>query len=59
MDAIEEAISVARENKDNSTLTYILSWLFNFMKNKPELWKIDKYFIIIIIITIIIMNLNY
>lgn len=39
MDAIEEAISVARENKDNSTLTYILSWLFNFMKNKPELWN--------------------
>ena len=24
MDAIEEAISVARENKDNSTLTYII-----------------------------------
>lgn len=44
MDAIEEAISVARENKDNSTLTYILSWLFNFMKNKPELWKNRQIF---------------
>ncbi|KAG7661731.1 uncharacterized protein J8A68_004789 [[Candida] subhashii] len=44
MDAIEEAISVARENKDNSTLTYILSWLFNFMKNKPELWNRQKFY---------------
>ncbi|CAK7902270.1 hypothetical protein CAAN1_28S00254 [[Candida] anglica] len=38
LNAIEEAISVARENKDNATLTYILSWLFNFMRNKPDLW---------------------
>ncbi|CUM67246.1 uncharacterized protein PRCAT00004939001 [Priceomyces carsonii] len=44
LDAIEEAISVARENKDNSTLTYILSWLFNFMKNKPELWRKQKFY---------------
>lgn len=38
LDSIEEAISVARENKDNGTLTYVLSWLFNFMKDKPMLW---------------------
>lgn len=37
IDLIEEAISVARENKDNLTLTYILSWLFNFVRNKPDL----------------------
>ncbi|OVF10388.1 putative anaphase promoting complex subunit [Clavispora lusitaniae] len=39
LDSIEEAISVARENKDNNTLTYVLSWLFNFMKQKPHLWN--------------------
>lgn len=39
LDSIEEAISVARENKDNATLTYILSWLFNFIKHKPKLWS--------------------
>lgn len=44
LDAIEEAISVARENKDNSTLTYILSWLFNFIRNKPELWKSQNFY---------------
>lgn len=44
LDAIEEAISVARENKDNSTLTYILSWLFNFIRNKPDLWKSQNFY---------------
>lgn len=44
LDAIEEAISVARENKDNSTLTYILSWLFNFIRNKPELWQSQNFY---------------
>lgn len=44
IDAIEEAISVARENKDNATLTYILSWLFNFIKNKPELWQRQSFY---------------
>lgn len=44
LDSIEEAISVARENKDNGTLTYILSWLFNFMKNKPHLWTDQQSF---------------
>lgn len=39
LDSIEEAISVARENKDNSTLTYVLSWLFKFMRQKPHLWE--------------------
>ncbi|CAH2353026.1 hypothetical protein CLIB1423_09S01156 [[Candida] railenensis] len=43
LNAIEEAISVARENKDNSTLTYILSWLYNFMKNKPQLWHKQSF----------------
>lgn len=38
LNAIEEAISVARENKDQSTLTYILLWFYSFMKNKPQLW---------------------
>ncbi|RLV84145.1 Anaphase-promoting complex subunit 5 [Meyerozyma sp. JA9] len=44
LDAIEEAISVARENKDNSTLTFILSWLYNLMKCKPELWKKQSFY---------------
>ncbi|OBA22912.1 hypothetical protein METBIDRAFT_62923 [Metschnikowia bicuspidata var. bicuspidata NRRL YB-4993] len=37
LDSIEEAISVARENKDNSTLTFILSWLFDFVRKNPSL----------------------
>lgn len=44
MDSIEEAISVARENKDNDALTYILTWIFNFMRNKPELWKRQSFY---------------
>ncbi|KAI5965976.1 uncharacterized protein KGF55_001340 [Candida pseudojiufengensis] len=44
INTIEEAISVARENKDNSTLTYILSWFYNFMHNKPHLWKQQTLF---------------
>jgi len=44
IDSIEEAISVARENKDNEALTYILSWLFNFMKNKPQLWNRQSFY---------------
>lgn len=44
LDSIEEAISVARENKDNGTLTYVLSWLFNFMKDKPNLWAYQSSF---------------
>lgn len=44
LDAIEEAISVARENKDNVTLTFVLSWLFNFMKDKPKLWEIQNFY---------------
>lgn len=35
--AIEEAISVARENKDFACLNFVLSWLFNFLKDRPEL----------------------
>ncbi|CAK9439887.1 uncharacterized protein LODBEIA_P39870 [Lodderomyces beijingensis] len=44
IDAIVEAISVARENKDNATLTYILSWFYNFMQNKPWLWQSQDLF---------------
>lgn len=44
LDAIEEAISVARENKDNSTLTFILSWLYNLMKRQPELWHEQTFY---------------
>ncbi|KAI3403516.2 hypothetical protein KGF56_003673 [Candida oxycetoniae] len=44
IDSIVEAISVARENKDNATLTYILSWFYNFMHNKPHLWKEQTLF---------------
>lgn len=39
LDSMEEAISIARENHDNSTLTYILSWLYDFMRRKPALWN--------------------
>lgn len=44
LDSIEEAISVARENKDNEALTYILSWIFNFMQNKPEMWSRQSFY---------------
>lgn len=44
LDAIEEAISVARENKDNSTLTFILSWLYNLMSCKPDLWRKQSFY---------------
>lgn len=37
LEAIKEAILVARENNDNGCLNYLLSWLFNFLKNRPEL----------------------
>lgn len=39
LDTIEEAVAVARENKDNATLTFILSWLFLFLSNYPHLWS--------------------
>lgn len=44
IDSIEEAVSVARENKDNATLTYILSWFCNFMHHKPHLWAQQSLF---------------
>lgn len=39
LDSMDEAISIARENRDNATLTYVLSWLYDFMRRKPSLWK--------------------
>ncbi|KAI5958555.1 hypothetical protein KGF57_002400 [Candida theae] len=44
IDSIEAAVSVARENKDNATLTYILSWFCNFMHHKPYLWAHQSLF---------------
>ncbi|KAI5964978.1 hypothetical protein CANMA_003489 [Candida margitis] len=44
IDSIEEAVNVARENKDNATLTYILSWFYNFMHHKPHLWAQQSLF---------------
>ncbi|ODV98164.1 hypothetical protein PACTADRAFT_47967 [Pachysolen tannophilus NRRL Y-2460] len=35
--SIEEAILVARENKDLNCLNYLLTWVFNFIKDKPHL----------------------
>lgn len=35
--AIEEAIAVAREKKDLDCLSFLLTWLFNFMKDRPYL----------------------
>ncbi|ODQ68149.1 hypothetical protein NADFUDRAFT_48801 [Nadsonia fulvescens var. elongata DSM 6958] len=35
--ATEEAIAVARENKDIPCLHYILSWLYGFLKDNPRL----------------------
>jgi anaphase-promoting complex subunit 5 len=40
--AIEEAISVAREKKDMACLNYLLTWLFNFLRDRPNL-KHDFY----------------
>lgn len=37
LDSMEEAISIARENRDNATLTYVLSWLYEFIRRKPAL----------------------
>lgn len=37
LDSMEEAISIARENRDNATLTYVLSWLYDFIRKKPAL----------------------
>lgn len=37
LEAIKEAIVVSRENNDNHYLNYLLSWLFNFLKNRPGL----------------------
>lgn len=34
--AIDEAILVARENKDLDCLNYLLTWLLNFMITKPQ-----------------------
>ncbi|ONH77202.1 Anaphase-promoting complex subunit 5, partial [Pichia kudriavzevii] len=36
--AIDEAILVARENKDLDYLNYLLTWLLNFMISKPKLF---------------------
>lgn len=36
--AIDEAILVARENKDLDCLNYLLTWLLNFIISKPELF---------------------
>lgn len=44
LDSIEEAVSVARENSDNITLTHILNWLYNFMRNRPHLWKYQNFY---------------
>ncbi|CDK25705.1 unnamed protein product [Kuraishia capsulata CBS 1993] len=37
--AIDESISVAREHQDMSCLSFLLTWLIDFMRNKPELYK--------------------
>lgn len=40
--AIDEAILVARENKDLDCLNYLLTWLLNFMITKPHLFINSK-----------------
>ncbi|CDR41051.1 CYFA0S06e00716g1_1 [Cyberlindnera fabianii] len=35
--AIEESISVARENKDLTCLNFLLTWIYNFLKDRPSL----------------------
>lgn len=37
LETIKEAILVARENNDTNCLNYLVSWIFNFLKDKPEL----------------------
>lgn len=36
MEAVDEAITVARENKDNHCLNYILSWLYSFLQSHRD-----------------------
>lgn len=40
--AIDEAISVARENKDLDCLNYLLTWLFNYLKDKNYIYSQAK-----------------
>ncbi|ODQ77815.1 hypothetical protein BABINDRAFT_9801 [Babjeviella inositovora NRRL Y-12698] len=42
--SIEEAISVARENKDVNCLNYLLAWLFNFLKDRPKLLRSQNFY---------------
>lgn len=37
INAIGEAITVARENKDLTCLNYLLTWVYNFAKDHPQL----------------------
>ena len=39
LDTMEEAIAIARENRDSATLTFVLSWLYDFMRRRPVLWN--------------------
>jgi hypothetical protein len=40
--AIDEAILVARENKDLDCLNYLLTWLLNFMITKPQFFTASQ-----------------
>lgn len=42
LDSMEEAISIARENKDTATLTYILSWLYQLLQDQPRLLSTES-----------------
>lgn len=41
---VEEAVRVARENKDFSCLNYLLTWLLNFLRERPFIPESGKHF---------------
>lgn len=44
IESIEEAIIIARESKDFTTLTFILTWLYDFLRKNPRLWALQKFY---------------
>lgn len=44
LESIEEAIVLARESKDFTSLSFILCWLYDFLKKNPLLWNLQSLY---------------